>query len=423
MTEMPSSATDYRINLTGLAALLVTAGVLLPTALDANWLVVLLMAVTAVPILALDLGIHRVHRRPTTGLDWSSTRARDPERIATRLLGAAVVVGGVAAVYALTPEYQGDFYRHFYWFVRAFGPIFAGLSVLYFGWIDRYLADPRDGYHQLGSWVLGRRADIDGAVVADVLRGWVVKGFFVPLMYTYAVRNVLDLRALLDRGGDPWLQAFDVSWSLGFLVDVVFSTMGYLLTLRLFDTHVRSAESTAAGWVVAIVCYQPFFGLVARQYLFYDDGYGWGQWLAGVPALKLAWGIVLLLLLAQFSAATVSFGCRFSNLTHRGILTNGPYRWMRHPAYVAKCASYWMMFVPFVYRGDPYEVVRDCTWLSGLSLIYWLRARTEERHLSRDPAYVAYATRMNEQSVWAPLGRWFPALAYRPPTERQPAER
>jgi protein-S-isoprenylcysteine O-methyltransferase Ste14 len=129
------------------------------------------------------------------------------------------------------------------------------------------------------------------------------------------------------------------------------------------------------------------------------------------------WGSLILVLLAVFSASTVTFGCRFSNLTHRGVLTNGPYRWTRHPAYVAKCTSFWLIFVPFLRGTTITDAVRDCVWLAALCGVYWLRARTEERHLSQDPDYVRYALWMNEHSVFAPLGRWFPALQYRPPAD------
>ncbi|WP_337660106.1 hypothetical protein [Anderseniella sp. Alg231-50] len=36
-------------------------------------------------------------------------------------------------------------------------------------------------------------------------------------------------------------------------------------------------------------------------------------------------------------------------------------------------------------------------------------------HLSRDPAYVAYALSMNERSILAFMGKVVPALAYKPP--------
>ena len=47
--------------------------------------------------------------------------------------------------------------------------------------------------------------------------------------------------------------------------------------------------------------------------------------------------------------------------------------------------------------------------------IYWGRARMEERHLSQDPVYVAYALAMNERSLFAPLAQRWPWLAYVPP--------
>ncbi|MEQ1570188.1 MAG: DUF1295 domain-containing protein, partial [Myxococcota bacterium] len=312
--------------------------------------------------------------------------------------------------------YQGEFYDHWYRFLRVYLPIGLVVGVGYTAALDGWLVEPRDAYWHLGAWLTGRGADVDRSRVWDLLRTWVIKGYFAPLMYTYAIRDVVDLRAVVASDRVWFLYAFDGLWNLGFLVDVVFPTVGYLVTFRPLDTHVRSAEPTMRGWVVALVCYQPFFDLVSRQYLKYEGGFFWGNWLDPYPPVKWAWGAVILALLFVFVGSTVAFGLRFSNLTHRGVVTTGFYRWTRHPAYVSKCASYWLIFVPFVPRGSAYEVVRDCTWLGALCVVYWLRAKTEERHLSRDPAYVAYATAMNDRSVFAPLGRWFPALRYQPPT-------
>ena len=52
-----------------------------------------------------------------------------------------------------------------------------------------------------------------------------------------------------------------------------------------------------------------------------------------------------------------------------------------------------------------------------------LRARTEEKHLSRDPEYVAYALWMNEHGVLRFLNKLSPALKYKGPAEpiSQPA--
>ncbi len=411
----PRSATDYRINLVGLAFLLVGVAAVIRFELDPVPAVSLLMALTAAPILLLDVLVHRVHRRPTTGLDWSRPRPRDLRRIATRWLGGLAALAPIFLLYALAPEYRGAFYDDFYAFLGWFGPAALVGTAVYLAWIDRWLAEPRDTYWAVGAALTGQ-APPSREAIGQALRTWLVKGFFVPLMFVYAVHNITALQHhVLESDRETYQRVFDASWSLLFLIDVVFTTMGYLTTLRVFDTHVRSAEPTMQGWVVALCCYQPFFDLMFKQYLLYESGPEWWDLLAAYPGTRVVWGVVLLLLLAVFSGSTVAFGCRFSNLTHRGVVTNGPYRWTRHPAYVSKCVMFWLMFVPFVYRGSAYEVVRDCTWLLALCGIYWLRARTEERHLSRDPAYVAYATWMNDRSLFAPLGRWFPFLAYRQP--------
>ena len=44
---------------------------------------------------------------------------------------------------------------------------------------------------------------------------------------------------------------------------------------------------------------------------------------------------------------------RFSNLTHRGIITNGPYRYSKHPAYLAKNLSWWLVSMPFMITVSP----------------------------------------------------------------------
>jgi protein-S-isoprenylcysteine O-methyltransferase Ste14 len=415
VTTHPPSVTDLRHNLVGLGSMLLATAVVVGWNVDPDVAVPILMAATAVPIVALDVARLGVHRRPSTGIDFSTPRAPDPGRVAIKWLGAAAVIGAMLSFYFLTPEYQGEFYHPYWRFLTWFGPIVLGVGAVYFAWVDKYLVEPRDGYWHLGALVTGQGAEVDSEKIFDLLRTWVIKGFFVPLMFVYAHKNVVDLQHTI-HGDRPWFQyLFDTGFHAGFLVDVVFTTMGYLLTMRLFDTHVRSAEPTMSGWVVALACYQPFFGLVSGQYVQYEGGYYWGEWLAPYPVVKWTFGALILLLLVVFSGSTVTFGCRFSNLTNRGVVTGGFYRWTRHPAYVSKCASYWLIFVPYVYNGSWYEVLRDCVWLSGLCVLYWLRARTEERHLSRDPAYVAYATHMNEASIFAPLGRLFPFLRYRPP--------
>jgi hypothetical protein len=81
------------------------------------------------------------------------------------------------------------------------------------------------------------------------------------------------------------------------------------------------------GWMVCIMCYitTPFWGILVRNYLNYDDGYSWSAWLADAPLAATAWALAITALNVIYFWATASFGIRFSNLTHRGILTSsGP---------------------------------------------------------------------------------------------------
>ena len=84
-----------------------------------------------------------------------------------------------------------------------------------------------------------------------------------------------------------------------------------------------------------------------------------------------------------YASATVAFGFKFSNLTNRGIISRGPYRVVRHPAYLTKCSAWWLEHLPTM-------TLTKAFFLSCLCGVYALRAWTEERHLSKDPEYVAY---------------------------------
>ena len=130
------------------------------------------------------------------------------------------------------------------------------------------------------------------------------------------------------------------------------------------------------------------------------------DWLHPWPILFVSWGFAILVLHVVYVWSTASFGCRFSNLTNRGIIVDGPYRYLKHPAYVSKNIAWWLMAVPFVAQATWPAALRACICLALTNLIYVIRAWTEERHLMRDPAYVVYCQWMKEHSLWAWFKRW-----------------
>jgi len=159
------------------------------------------------------------------------------------------------------------------------------------------------------------------------------------------------------------------------------------------------------GWITALVCYEPFWALIGGQYLAYDTGRGWEEWFGRTPWLYGIWGCLILLLVAVYVWSTIAFGARFSNLTHRGIITNGPYRYSKHPAYLSKNLSWWLISMPFMFSVSPARSLRCCALLCLLNGIYYLRAKTEERHLSLDPVYQEYARWIEPHGLLRGLNR------------------
>jgi len=366
------------------------------------------LAVTACAIFLVDCLWQKVYLRESTGIDFKHD---DPSwaRSLTKFAGLLGSLGFIAALYWLLPEYQSSFYQNYFAMLRILLPPWIALAIPYIFFIDRRMPVPKDGYWHMGNLVTFRWTALNQKFLSQHLLGWLIKGFFLPLMFSYMCNDLgrflpYDFGKL--SGFNFW---FDFVHDFLFFIDVGLVSMGYLMSLRVSDTHFRSAEPTMLGWTVALVCYEPFWLLIGRQYLAFDKGNTWGAWLWNSPVLYGIWGTMILVLTAIYVWATVVFGARFSNLTHRGIITNGPYRWTKHPAYVAKNLSWWMIAVPFIPQGSLGETLRPCLMLLGVNGIYLLRAKTEEWHLSRDPVYVAYGLWIEERGLFRWIRR-FPLL-------------
>jgi len=61
---------------------------------------------------------------------------------------------------------------------------------------------------------------------------------------------------------------------------------------------------------------------------------------------------------------------------------------------LSKNASWWLLSIPSLSTASTSNAIRLCLMLLCLNAIYYLRAKTEERHLSWDPVYRDYATWM-----------------------------
>jgi isoprenylcysteine carboxyl methyltransferase (ICMT) family protein YpbQ len=375
---------------------------------------VLACAAAATLMALIDLLAFKVSQRDSTGLDWSAAPRDDWPRVLTKFAGLVATLLAVGAAYWLAPEYHGEFYLPYYKTLVLVLPLWLAIAVPYFWYVDRRQRNPHDGYWHMGLIVTGRAAEADRAVLSQHLLGWVVKAYFLPLMLVYLVHNVESLRfAAQNPWSGDWLAIYEAAFRLTFIFDLAFCVIGYTLSLRVIDSHMRSVEPTAFGWLVTLMCYEPFWSLIKAAYLNYETSRAWVALFEDAGAMRLIWAGMILALLAVYSWSTVIFGLRFSNLTHRGIITGGPYRWMRHPAYVTKSLSWWLIAVPFVpLQGDILEALRLSALLLLLNAVYFLRAWTEERHLRRDPQYVRYAEWIDQHGLAARLRRLLPVVSF-----------
>ena len=232
----------------------------------------------------------------------------------------------------------------------------------------------------------GNRPDHQDVVA---FMGWVVKAVFLPLMIAWSFTWVAGASEVWH--GENWFAIYATGLGLLYAIDTAFATVGYMSTSEKIDGQIRSVDRTWLGWLSALACYPPLSVLVLDTWLVYKTGLDWQSWFSDGSIVAWVWGGAILLLTAIYTWATVVFGPRFSNLTHRGIITSGPYRWGKHPAYLCKNLSWWLIFVPFLGNETTLDAVLHCLALLGVNAIYAIRAWTEERHLRSDPEYRAYA--------------------------------
>jgi len=375
-------------------------------------------AVTAViaaglPMVGWSLLVDRVHRNRTTGLDWDAPPRPLSETLdisLAKLAGLWATWAIIAVVYAVARYYWVGNYTYAMTTFRVCAPALFGLSIPYVLWLDRRLRNPRDGCWAFGAFLMGDHS-VDRSAIADHFRSWVVKGFFLAFMISGFPGNFFDTVQRPFPGLTEPVALANFLISVMFLIDMTLATVGYILTMKPLDAHIRSATPYASGWIAALICYPPFVLMAGGGPLDYHQGtLEWSVWLRNYPALLWVNGALLVLLTGTYAWATVAFGLRFSNLTHRGILTHGPYAWMRHPAYVSKNAFWWLSTLPFlVSTGSTTDALRNTAIMAAVTGVYWWRAKTEERHLRSDADYRAYAAWIDRNGWLARLRKAYAA--------------
>ncbi len=238
-----------------------------------------------------------------------------------------------------------------------------------------------------------------------------LKGFFAPLMVlslfkftTRMLENGAYLYAHASAIGSDFLQIFN-SHGFWFLfqvilfVDVFFFTVGYLVEHPALKNEIRSVDATWMGWFVTLVCYPPINGVTA--FLLGGNVVEFPQF--ENPAVHVGVNACVLLLMGIYASASVALNLKGSNLTHRGIVACGPYRYIRHPAYACKNVAWWLGTIPaflLAWQHSALEGLLVVGSAAAWSGVYLLRALTEEDHLRKvDGEYVAYCQKVRYRFI------------------------
>src|SRR3546814_20499302 len=122
------------------------------------------------------------------------------------------------------------------------------------------MMEPRDGAFAFGQLIIGAAGKPDQEEVRNHLRSWLVKGFFIAFMLAIVPSNFADMVHLGAEGlfaGPVEMSRFLIS--LMFVVDGAFATVGYMLTMKPLDAHIRPTNPYMTGRVEALICYTHFF--------------------------------------------------------------------------------------------------------------------------------------------------------------------
>ena len=226
-----------------------------------------------------------------------------------------------------------------------------------------------------------------------------VRVFFLPLMVVWLFAHLASIYhhglVFIDR--DLFFpNGYWFLFNLILLVDVTYFTLGYALEHPRLNNEIRSVEPWFSGWFVALMCYPPFNGATNQILQWHSSDYPQ----ATDPLWQYAAGIAILLLMGIYAWASVALGLKASNLTNRGIVSRGPYAYVRHPAYCAKTLAWWIGALPILankWQESEIAFLYGVFCVGGWSVIYYLRAMTEERHLSLDPDYPAYCKQVTRR--------------------------
>lgn len=232
---------------------------------------------------------------------------------------------------------------------------------------------------------------------------WLLKAFYAPLMINWLAWHIFSLTNNIYNLYLNWninlensiyvffnSNLFPSLFALILFIDVLFFTIWYLVESSFLKNKIISVEPTVFWWVVALICYPPFNSSLTNIVWWYSSD----MWQFWNNFFHIIFNSLILILMWIYSRASLALWLKASNLTNRWIVKSWPYKYSRHPAYLCKNLAWWIWWLPIIfssiYKTDLKTLFFAIFSLSIWSYMYYLRAKTEEIHLSNDKDYINY---------------------------------
>lgn len=299
--------------------------------------------------------------------------------------------------------FSHGFYNPFIDDAWLFLPFFIFLAPLYIYWVERKVPEHiYDEYSQIYYMIQNKK--FNRIIIKKFLLKFAIKIVFVPFMYSGILNNFSHLFALRLTMDMENLSLLFLN--LGITFDMLIGIFGYFVSSALIHNQVKDIDENIIGWFFALMCYPPLVvlsELINQQ----QDNLLWYDIIPENTIFYVLFFIILNALWIIYLLSTVEFGMTFANLSYRKLVDTGVYRYTKHPAYISKNVYWWMYTLPFcgtVLFSVPWW--QNILGLIFVSLLYYGRALSEERHLRKFSEYKAYCDRIEQCGLFS-LNRWF----------------
>ncbi len=246
-----------------------------------------------------------------------------------------------------------------------------------------------------------------------------IKFFFAPQIILLSITHLQAFYKELSKTFDIIAYTIQSGYDLNFIIksskllveyrDAIYITLfqllyffdcyifaiGYCTELTLFNNKIRTVDASPLGLFFCLACYEPFSKATTQFIQWKHSELTMNITSNPIELINWIYYTIAITLIALYVSASIALFTKAGNLTNRGTCKSFPYNIVRHPAYSTKIILWWISSTIIIksFISSDTEFLKILLYiLSGITwtFIYYMRAITEERHLSLDPEYRAY---------------------------------